>query len=127
VDVEPEVATAWARRWVGGSGAAGTWVVPQPRCGGTVAEDRACVARVDERGAVRLARCAGPRRIRERGAWAALRLPDRVVVTGFAPAGASEARIGAPGRGARWFAVIEGVFVAVPPEGASSGWRLSFR
>lgn len=113
VDVAPGLVDRWARVWGGGDGVS-FWVTPQLRCGVTVADDRACVATVsDEESIVEGAICADAATIRGRGTSEWVPVDERPVVAGFAPPGASAARIVLPDARDEVAPVRDGVFAAI--------------
>ena len=112
VDTDRALVDRWASVWEE-QGDLTFWVVPQLRCGLVTGNDRACIAVAAEfvEGAV----CATAREIAARGISDWFPVAGRPVVAGFAPAGATAARVSVPGHQDRVFGVEQGVFAGALP------------
>lgn len=114
VDVPPALVDRHARPWGGGDGI-GFWVVAQLRRGVAVSNDRACVATIREGDVVESAVCAAAAEIRRRGAHEWVPVDGHPVVAGFAPTGATGARIEVAGQARTTVRVVNGAFAAILP------------
>jgi hypothetical protein len=113
VGVEPRLVERWARIWGSDDGLT-YWVVPQLRCGVVTEHDGACIAAAAR--FVEGAACAAEADIAQRGVFDWYPIDGRPVLAGFAPRGATTARMSLPGYEQQLFPVRDGVFAGTLPE-----------